>query len=359
MGVLESGLATQLCFIDESAYGAAPSLTGAKFYDFLSETLELKKKSVQGKGIHAGKLHGRAARRVITGWDVTGGVEMELPAQSLNAMLYRMFGSYGQTNAALTEDSSTGAYKGIHYPGPLEGHSFTAQKGVPSVDGTTEPVTEVGLKILDWTVSVQKDEIAKLSLTMNGRNELAGTGNGDPLNGSVPSLLSYSGQPGSVFHFAQGSVYTGGTPSTTSNVTTVSSPVLAGNLLSAEVKYTIPMDTENRYFLGNAGFKKEPLQNDLRTITGQFVIEWLASEAMYDAYAADTATTFELQFVGPGIGTGSDYSTLAILIPNIHLEGETPKVGGPEIVKQTVPFTGLDDDTNNPIQATYWTVDTT
>lgn len=359
MGVLESGLATQLCMLDETTYGVAPALTGAKFYDFLSEGLELKKTATQGQGIHAGKLHGRAVRRVVTQWNAGGPISIELPAQSLNTLLFRMFGSYGQSLATLTQDASTGAYKAVHAPGPLEGHSFVIQKGVPSVDGVTEPLTYVGCKLTEWEISVTKGEIAKLALTVDARNELGGTMNADPLNGSLPTLLTYAGQPGSVFHFAQASVYTGGTPSTTSGVTTVASPVLAGNVLTANIKYTTPMNTE-RYFLGKAGFKAEQLQNQVRGITGSFEIEWLSSEAMYDAYAADTATTFQLQFVGPSIGSGSDFSTLSLLIPNIHLnDGASPKVGGPDIVHQTIPFTGLDDDTNNPIQATYWTVDTT
>jgi hypothetical protein len=356
MGVLESGLASQLCMIDESVYGEAPTLTGALFYDFLNESLELKKTATQGMGIHAGKLHSRAARRVVTRWDAGGQISLELPAQSMNKLLYRMFGSWGQAKAVLTQDGSYGSYSAVHAPGPNEGHSFCIQKGVPAVDGTTEPLTYVGCKITEWEVSVQKGEIAKLNLTVDSRNELGGTMNSDPLNASLPSLLTYSGQPGSVFNFLQASVYTGGTASTTSGVTSVSGSTLAGNVRTANVKYTLPYDIE-RFFLGNGGFKAEQLQNAVRQISGQFEIEWLSSEAMYDAFAADTATTLQLQFVGPVIGTGTDHSTFTILIPNIHLDAASPKVGGPEVVVQTVPFTGLDDDTNNPIQVTYWTID--
>ena len=60
---------------------------------------------------------------------------------------------------------------------------------------------------------------------------------------------------------------------------------------------------------------------------------------------------------GPSIGSGSDFSTLTILVPNIRLNGDSPKVGGLDVATQTVTFSGLDDGTNNVIQATYWTVD--
>jgi hypothetical protein len=352
-----SGIAAQWCAVDETTYGVAPLLSTAAFFEAKSDTLKGKKITAQGIGLHSGALYPRAARRVIAGWDATGALPLELPDRGLNKWLYRMFGSFGQTNAALTQDLTTGAYKGIHYPGDLGGHSFTLQKGVPSVDGTVEPFTYTGCKIADWEIAVQKDQIADLTLTVDARNELAGAGNSDPLNGSVPSLQAFSSPPGGVFHFAEAAIYTGGTPSTTSNVTSVSGATLAGNILSANIKHTVPLDV-TRYFLGKAGFKDEPIQNGLREITGQFVIEWLSSEAMYGTYLSDAATTLELRFTGAVIGTGSDHSMLSILVPDIKLDGDPPAVAGPHVVTQTVPFHGLDNSADNVIQATYWTLDT-
>ena len=358
---LQSGLAAQLTSpVTESTYGVAASLTGTKFSAFKSESLELKKTAVQGEGILAGKLYGVAARRVVTNWEAGGTITMDLPARGLQQWLYPMFGSYGQAKAVLTQDGTYGSYSAVHAPGALEGNSFTIQKGVPAVaNGTIEPVTYVGCKITEWELSVETGQIAQLILTVDARNELAGAMNSDPLNVSLPGLQAYAAPASaSVFHFRQASLFTGGTCSTASGVTTVTSPVLAGNVLSASIKHTVPLNT-TRFFLGGAGFKGEQLQNGLRQITGQFVIEWLSTEAMYNAYAADTPTTLELQFLGPPIGTGPDFSTLTILIPDIFLEGESPKVGGMEVVKQTVPFTGPDDGTDNVIQALYWTLDAT
>jgi hypothetical protein len=357
---LRTGLASQLSSpVAEVTYGVAPSLSAAKFSAFTAETLELKKTPVQGKGLLQNKEYGVTTRRVITNWEAGGTITMDLPAQHLQQWLFPMFGSYGQTPATLTQDGTTGAFKAIHAPGPLEGNSFCIQKGVSTVDnGTIEPFTYVGCKVSDWTVSVQTGQIATLELTNDARNELGGTGNSDPLNGSVPSLATYSQPPGGVFHFAQATLFTGGTLSTTAGVTTVTSPVVAGNVKTAQVKQTVPLDT-TRFNLGLAGFKAEQLQNDLRTAGGQFTVEWLSSEARYDAFASDTPTALELQFLGPAIGTGSDFSTFTLLLSNVYLEGESPKVGGPEVVVETIPFSALDDGTNNVIQATYWTLDTT
>jgi hypothetical protein len=336
----------------------APSLAAAKFTACKSDSVELKKITAQGMGLFSGKLYPQAARREITGWSCGGQLPLDLPARGLQQWLFPMFGSYGQTASALTEDMTTGAYKAVHAPGVLESNSFCWQKGVPSVDtGTIEPVTYVGGKISEWELSVAKDEIAQLNLTMVFRNELAGSGNSDPLNVSVPSLQAYTAPAsGGVFTFLQGTLYTGGTCSTTSGITTVAAPVAAGNIRSASIKHTVPFDMD-RYFVGNGGFLAEPVQNGLRAGAGQFVVEWLSSEARYNAYVTDTPTPLELTFVGPAIGTGSDFSTLSILVSDMFLEGESPKIGGPEVVVQTIPFTYEDDGTNNVIQATYWTLD--
>jgi hypothetical protein len=262
-----------------------------------------------------------------------------------------------------TESTALLSYVSYHSPGILEGNSFTLQKGVPAADtGAVEPVTYCGGKIVDWTLSVATGQIAQLVLECDFRSELAGSTSIDPtLNASVPTLQAYTAPPaGAVWHFRQATLFTGGTVSTTtingSPVTTVASPVAAGSVMSAQVKHTVPLDVA-RYFLGNNGLKSEPLQNALRDIGGQFVIEWLSSEAMYNAFAADTATALQLQFLGPTIGNGTDKATFNLLLPNVYLNGAPAPVAGPGPIQQTIPFTALDDGTNNPIQATYWTLD--
>lgn len=358
---VNSGISSQILMVPEASgsYGVAPSLATAQPYEFNSETLELKKTIVQGKGLHAGGLHNRGARRKLDHYTVSGGINMDLPTRYLNQLLWFMFGSKGQAAATLTEDATTGAYSATHAPGSMKGLSACIQKGVPSVDGTAaNPFTYVGCKMTDWTISVATGAIATLATTWDGRNELAGADtHGDPLNASVPALGTFTEDPSdSIFFFREATLYTGGTLSTAAGITSVSSNTALGNVKSAEIKYAMKYDAE-RIFLGSKGFKAEQLENDFRDISGQFVIEWLNSEAQYEAFASDTPTCLELTFVGDPIGTGTDHSTLSILIPQIFLEGETPKVGGPAVVTQTVPFTGLDDSVNNPIQATYWTLD--
>jgi hypothetical protein len=281
---------------------------------------------------------------------------MDLQARKLNLLLKAMTGSFGSTNATLTQNGSTGEYKAVHVPGPMNGNSLTLQKGVPSVSGVVEPFTYVGAKLTDWELSVETGAIAQLSLTIDARNELAGVGNSDPLNGSVPTLATWADTIQDVFYFREAKLVTG-TPTTTTGITSLGSPTVLANIKSASIKHSISLDT-SRYFLGGAGFKSEQLENGFRSISGTFVIEWLSAEAQYEAFAADTATALQLSLVGfTNIGSSSQPEELDVLIPNVKLDGESPKIGGPAVVTQSVNYTGLDDETNNPIQLTYFTSD--
>jgi hypothetical protein len=48
---------------------------------------------------------------------------------------------------------------------------------------------------------------------------------------------------------------------------------------------------------------------------------------------------------------------LDILVPNVRLNGDSPSVGGVQVLEQTVPWVARDDGVNNVIQLTYWTTD--
>ena len=366
--VVGSGLDAQILAIAESTYGVAPaSLAAARSYEFKSETLELKKNTVQGEGLAAGHLYDRTKRRVLTTYDVNGGLVMDCPTRQLAFWLQYMVGSFGQTLATPTQIGSSGIYQSVHQGiggiqtvGGLLGHSFTVQKGVPDVSGDIYPLTYVGTKISDWELKCATSAIAELTLTFDARNELGGAGNTDPLNVSVPTLQSWAGPPTTgqgegLFHFREATVYTGGTPTNTAGVISLAGESAAGNVKDVDIKHSVKFDS-SRYFLGSSGFKAEQIENGFRSLTGSFTVEWLSGESMYNAFAADTTTSLQLSFVGPSVSS-SNY-LLSIIIPNIKLDGESPKVSGPAVVTQSVSFTGLDDETTVPIQIMYQSEDT-
>jgi Phage tail tube protein len=359
--VVGSGIDSQLLGQVEGTYGVAADLSTPTSWEFKSETLEAKKTTVQGEGLHAGGMYMRSRRRVLTNWDVNGGVVMDLPTKNLNMLLKMMLGSgdtsvYADNGTLAAIDASTG-YRAVHIPGVMQGQSWTLQKGVPTTAGTVEPFTYVGCKCSEWEISVTTGEIAQLSMTFDARNELGGAGNSDPLNASPPDLADWTDPQTNLFHFREATLATGASVTTTDNVSSGSfSSDSLGQVKSISIKQTTGYDT-SRYFLGSKGFKDEQIENALRAISGSFVIEW-DSEAQYEAFAADTATSLLLTFVGTTLVESGYYEELDILIPAIKLDGESPKVPGPAVITQTVNFTGLDDETNNPIQFTYTTSDT-
>lgn len=366
--IVGSGLSTQFLVAPEGTYGVAPTLTagtGVTSYEIKSETLEGKKTTVQGEGLHAGGKYARTRRRVLTNWDVNGGFVMDLPCTALNRLLKYMIGSTDTsvlaTNGTLTENASTLSYTAVHIPGNTQGASLCLQKGVTTTAQVVQPFTYVGCKLSDWEIACATGEIASLTLSVDGRNELAGltTNNGDPLNTTTPALATWANHQSNLFHFRQATLSTGAAVTTTSNISSGNfSGDGLGQVKSISIKQTMGLDT-SRYFLGSAGFKAEQIENALRTISGSFVIEW-DTEAQYEAFTADTPTSLLLEFKGLGIGTTPtvNFQDLQILIPSIKLDGESPKVGGPAVITQSVNFTGLDDEVNNPIQFTYTTLDT-
>jgi hypothetical protein len=355
MVAIGSGISAQMVGAQETTYGVAPT-SFTHSYEFKSETFALKKTTVQGHGLHAGGLYDRAKRRILSTYDATGNLVMDLPCNGLGLLLQNMIGSYGQTAASPAQQGSTGAYTQVHNPGTMLGNSLSFQKGAPATDGTVQPFTYVGGKVTGWTIKCEVNQIAELDLTCDFRNELAGEGNGDPLNTVVPGLATPSYPVGmELFHFREATLYTGGIPTLSSGVTSLTDAVPAGQVKSTTIQGTNHYDTA-RYFLGNNGFKGEPIENNFRALSGTFDVEWQSDEAWYNAFAADTTTSLQLTFIGPVIG--STNAMLDVIVPNIKLDGSAPHIPGPAVVQQEVPFTALDDETTTPIQFTFVSTDT-
>lgn len=362
--VIGSGISSQIVAVDEVDFGVAPSLASNHGYEFKSETLELKKTTVQGQGLHGGGLYDRARRRVLATYEASGNITMDLPGNGLGLLLRHMLGSFtpvgdsSAVNVGPIENGTTGAYTQIHQPGTLKGHSLCVQKGVPATDGTVEPFTYTGCKIESWTLSCEVNQIAQLELTLDARAELAGSASIDPANAAVPALAIPGYFPGmELFHFREATLLTGApTTNGTTGVCSLSSPTPLGQVTKASIQHAVTLDKE-RFFLGSNGFKDEQLENGFRKITGSFDVEFQSAETMYTAFAEDIPLSVELKFVGPVIGSGSDAAELDIIIPSVFLDGEAPKVSGPGVVSQSVAFTGDDDEVNPQIQVTYKSTD--
>jgi len=333
---IPTGLGATLGFAAEVTPGTF--VTPARWFQFEKESLKLKKKAIQGQGLN-GSLFELASRRVYTNRQVAGAIPFDITDRSFGLLLKNMLGA-----VALGAPAS-GVTLQTHTPAALVGTSMSVQVGRPSTDGTIQPFSYRGLKVIDWEIACAVEQGAKLNLTFDGWDETTATAY------TAPSFLAAN-----PLTFAGGSVLVGGTVSTTAGITTVAgSPTTLATVKSASVKGQNPLDT-SRFFLGSS-VKKEQLDNGFRKITGQMDVEFGNLTDVYTAFSADTATAIQLNFVGPVIG-GALHSFLNVLIPVAFFEEGPPEVDGPKTLSQKVTFTALDDDANNPcIQIQYSSLD--
>jgi hypothetical protein len=352
-----AGLAAQAGIVTETTNGTQAVVT--HFVEFDGETSKMVKNTVQGRGLRAGGLFERTSRRVIGSWGATGGLNFDTPFSGLGLFLQHMMGSFA---AVPVQQSSTAAYLQTHAPGTLAGKTFTLQIGKPDSSGTVRPFTYPGAKITSWEFSSELNQFLKLALEIDAWQELTPDNPQGTTAGEALATATYAaGQQ--FFHFRQAVIYSGGTLATTDGITTLSGPTATGRVTKASVKVENKLATGRQFMgglLGNGtgGIKAEQLENDYRVISGALDVEFFNLAGYYDIFAGDTTGTLELQFTGPIIATTIPYQ-LSILVPNIKFGGDSPVVAGPGILNHNLPFTGLDDEANNPVQIQYMSTDIT
>ncbi len=345
------------------------AITPTHFLEFNSESMKGEKNVVQGKGLRGGGLYMRTSRRVVGSWGAKGGLIFDAPYNGLGLWLEHMIGAFnpgttgGTNNPLVVQQSSSAAYLQTYAPGSLAGKAFTLQIGKPDSTGTVRPFTYVGTKINEWQLETEVNKYATFTLGMDAWQEL--TPDNPQGTTAGPALTSPSYTSGEqFFHFREATIYNGGTLATSGGITTLSTPTAAARVRKCTVKCTNPLDTSRYFINGNggstvAGVKGEQLENEFRQISGSLDVEFYSLTNYYDVFYGDTTATLELIFTGPTAIASSYYPTLSILIPNIKYDGETPVVAGPGILTHNLPFSGLDDETDNQVQVQYMSTDTT
>lgn len=340
---LGTGLASQVMVAEESTPGTAVTVTHP--YEFDSESVNYVKNILQGTGLHAGGQYNRAARRVVSTVTASGDITME---HSYNNMEFWWKKNLGNVISGPTV-VTTPAYKTVLGNGGLQGLGITYQKGVPETsDGAVEPLTFSGGKVTGWEFNVAMGAIATLKETL------------DFWTVSTATTLASASYivPNPVWNFSQAAIKFGGTPSTSSGVTSISGGSAAVTVINGfTLTGTNPMKTD-RYGLGNAGIKKEQLENDYRTLSGSLAGEFTNRTELYDVFKANTQTSIEFTLTGPII-TGAIAYELDIVLPAVFFDTDDTSIGGPDVVPQTVGFTVVDDGVDNVIQVTLIDLTTT
>lgn len=340
--VTATGLDAQLGVALETTVGTPVTVT--KFLEFNSEGFEFDPSFIEPEGLRAGVKYKRGARLVQSRKQVTGSLELNHATRTMGTLWKAALGS-SVTTPTLVLGS---AYKQVHQTGDLLGKSLTVQVGRPEPVSpyTTRAHTYAGCKVTDWEFSVSDNEVAKMSLSFDGFDESTAT-----------ALATASYVTSEEFNFSQCTALSlGGTVSGTTELSVSGGTAVTSVVRSISFKGNNALATE-RYGLGNAGLKKEQLENGIPTITGTLEAEYNQSE-FYTPFKANTSTTLRVLFEGSVI-SGTDKNTLEFIAPMIKIKKVTPKVDGPDIVKAAVEFEVYADGTNNPFQVKLISADST
>jgi hypothetical protein len=337
-----SGLDAQLGYKLETTVGTP--VTVDKFLEFNSEGLEYDPGFIEPTGLRVGTKFKRGSRLVQSRQMVSGPIELNHATRLMGALWKVALGSTVTTPTVVLGS----AYKQIHQTGDLLGKSLTLQVGRPEPSTqTVKPHTIAGAKCTGWEFSVSDNEVAKLSLDLDGWTEATAT-----------ALATASYVTSEEFNFSQCTEFSlGNTIAGTTELTESGGTAVTSIVKSLSFKGDNPLATE-RFGLGNLGVKKEQYENGTPTITGTLEAEYLQSE-FYTPFKANTATSLVVRFEGSVI-SGTDKNTLEFIVPEIRIKKVTPKVEGPDLVQASVEFEVYTNSTaQNPFQVKLISADST
>lgn len=318
-------IAHQLGLAEETTWATA--VTPDRFVEFTSESLERRQNIAASEGIRSGRRYGGQGRR-ISRHDAGGSVTFEIATSGFGVFFEHLLG-----DVATVVDVPSDAFTHTFTPGTLLGKGLTLQKGVEKPDGTVQAFTYPGTKILSADFSVDQDGLLMGTFEFDASQEVTGT-----------ALAAASYSTPRIFTYSEGTLSVDGVAK--ANVRSVGSVSIVNNLMV------------ERFFLGNQGIKSQPINTPFDTISGNLDVEFQNLTDFYDLFAGDTSAELELEFVGDTLSGAFD-ETFRITIADVRFEGETPKVGGPELVYMNVPFVGLDPATGDAIEIVYGTGDAT
>lgn len=315
-----------------------------KFLEFNSEGFEFDPSYIEPEGLRAGVKFKRGSRLVQSRKQVSGSIELNYATRLMGTLWKAALGSTVATPTLVLGS----AYKQVHQTGDLLGKSLTVQVGRPEPISpyTVRAHTYRGCKVTGWEFSVSDNEVAKLKLDIDGWDEATAT-----------ALATASYLAAEEFNFSQcTALKLGVTISGTTELAASAGTAVVSVVNKLTLKGDNALATE-RYGLGNAGLKKEQLENGIPTITGTFEAEYSKAE-FYDVFKAGTATSLQILFEGSVI-SGTDKNTLEFIAPEIRIKKVTPTVEGPDIVKANVEFEVYSNGTLNPFQVKVISADAT
>lgn len=320
----KTGQSSIFGFGEESAYGTRVAPT--RFHEYTQESVKLDRPSIESNSLRAGK-------RVTKWWvpnrkGAAGQGTFEVATRGFGLLLKHLLGDIATTTPAggtLSRDHTATL-------GDLDGQSLTVQISKNQVGGGgADPFDYVGVKIAEWQITNDVDGLLMLQVTFDAQDE------------HTSEALATASYPADLELFS----YLGGLITLDGDAVDVRNVSLSGNN---------GLKTD-RYFLRRSGLKKEQIEDTApRALSGSFATDYDGLD-LYNRFALGEEAALVLNWRGPLIETGK-YFEFEVSYPRIRFDGETPNVGGPDVIEQPVQFSALQPlDSSSAVKIRYRTDD--
>jgi len=324
-----TGLTTGFTTGEETVYGTP--VTCDRSIEILSESLQRENKIVESKGLRSQPITlRRGSRRALSARHAKGDVGVEVPTVGFGRWLKHALGG----TPTIVQQGATAAWLQTHTLGTTQGRSLTVQKQLrDSANALVQQFTYHGSKILSTEITISVDGLLEAKFDVDCEDEDTTT---------PAATMAYPAAAGS-FNFSQGLLKIGA--------------VQVAKVNDATIKLDRKSKTDG-WYLGTGGLKAEPVENDYPEVEGSLGFEFdsAAMAAYYNRFAADTPAELILEFTGPIIASTFPY-LFRVTVPEVRFTGETPKVGGPNLVMPKVPFQGAFDGTLGAFKVEYQSTD--
>lgn len=321
------------------------AVTPTRWLPFVGEGFQYEREKIVSNALRGETSFMRHPDDQITvGVGVTGSFSGELRTRGMGLLLQHMLGT---VSPVITQQGATTAYLHSYVPGTLDSRALTIQKRVPFANSSSASIhTYRGCKVTSWEIACSVGEIATISCDFDGMDETTSTAYTTP---------TYT--DAALFSFKDGAVYTGGTVSVADGVASRTGGTAIAAVTGVTISGNNNLKTDSRY-LGNSGVKGNQTDGPYREVSGSLETEFV-DMALYDQYRNDSESIVDLRFVSPLLaGTGFPCE-FRVLLPVVKFTGETPTVGGPDVVTATAAFEAFQDTGLPGVQFQYQTADTT
>lgn len=329
----------------ESTYGTP--VTPTRFVESEAK-LKYDIKTAQGKGLRPSKHVNRLSRNVVTRFEGSGDLTLDVPTRGFGFLLNAVFGSVVST---LVPTTSPAFYQQNHVMSVTDPvPTFTIQEVLPTLGGVNSfPHTFSGCAFDSLEMSAKEGGMLEAKFSLTARE----------LSTAIAATAASYPADDAILTFTHGAISVGGTltePTTTALASLSSAP--AANIEDFSLSVKRGLDSKG-WNLGGAGLRSRAPVLGLPELTGKITAEY-TDNALRDAYLAQSALALVLTFTHNVAVSGTHKPTLQIVLPAIRLKGEVPTSDGGNPITQSIDFEAFDNGlATQPIWVVYRTLDTT